>query len=140
MFEHIFRTEPADTFGCLCEVVHSYNPIAEGVGVPDWYNLVSTLVENSELGEERVDGEGERTLEAETMSIETFWLILKSFVIGIWEGIAHGVEEIAGSHCECGIVVPPYFRCIFNFEYSELSIGGRETPIPWILDKGKGVI
>ena len=100
MFEHIFRAEPTDAFGCLCEVVYSHNPIAERIGVPDRYDLVSTLIKNSKLGEEGIDCEGKGALEAEVMSIETFWFILEPFVIGIGEGVAHGVEKIAGSHGE----------------------------------------
>ena len=140
MFKHVGRTKPADAFRCLDQIVNTYNSITIGIRISYWYYLVSTLIKNSKLWKIWIYWESERTLKAEVVSVETFWCVLVSIEVSIGKSIAHIIKEVIWSHSEGSVVISPYLGSIFNFEYSKFSIGGREAPIAWILNKRKRII
>ena len=106
ILQHVLRTEPTDAPRIAWEIVHSHFIAAVEIGVPNGHYFIAILVEDSQLGEEGVDGEGEGALEGETASVQAFGLVHEAFEVSVGEGIAVVIEEVARGHREGSVVVP----------------------------------
>lgn len=61
-------------------------------------------------------------------------------IIGKWERVAVQIEEIVGCYCKASIVISHYLRHIVKLKESQLAVGGREAPIPSVLDEGQRTV
>lgn len=66
--------------------------------------------------------------------------LLEIFKVSVWERVGIVIEKVSRGHGKGGIVVPGDFAGVIYSEYSELSLGGWESPIAWVLYEGKAMI